>query len=231
MKRLFSRRPATAALPELASESWDSEGHVVIVHLVHDTLRPEDHESADRLTTGIVAVVTAIQAGVVAESIPEGTQNAGVRLQIEPSDRHLGPLEERTVEIFSERLGTSIPITVTDGANPPDVEDDPEEDPKIADPVFSWDPSEAALSTTVKLPLTSPQTRTARVARAALDAALTGIAKPGNRDLIPGDLAGSARYSVSIVIHPRSDLGPATAAIIDRATERLSGTRVDLAWK
>lgn len=228
MKRLFDRRPATVTLPDLASESWDGDDHVVVVHVSHDTLRPEDHETADRLTEAIVAVVNAIQAGVVGESIPEGTKNAGVRIQIEPSHRHLGPLEERTLEIFSERLGASIPISDIEGANPPEADDDPQEDPKLAKPEFVWDAAHSVLTTTVALPLTNPDARTARVARTFLDAALEGLANPENQALIPAEQADSAQFAITMVIHKRSVRGPATAAFVTRATERFAKTRVAL---
>jgi len=237
MRNLFGRRPSAATLPAGATESWDEAAGAVVIHVPVPTERPEDHESADRLTAAIVQTVDAINAGNVGHDvIPEDASAPTVRVVLEPTHRDLGPLEVRTVEIFAERLGVAIPLEHVPGANPPSEDDEAEvveEAPvvevdddgtsvQIPTVAFTWDDDRAALTADVDVPFTSSDGASRRALAATMEAVFTALREASSRDLAPE--GSEVAYLVTVSFARGAVVGSTTSALADQVDAQLEGT-------
>lgn len=226
--RLFNRRAATPALPPGTTEEWDGASGTVILALPLDTSRRETHESADALSQALVAAVGAIRSGNIGDAIPAGTENATVRVRIDPSHRDLGELEQRTVEIFAESLGASIPIDVSPGAQPPEDDDDEEEDDPATPAVsLTWDPQRGVVIGGAKLPATNTDLRTTRVLQRSLDALFAAMSDADFRASMASEAARNASYQITFDLAD-SVVGPRTERLIERIGERFANTLLDV---
>lgn len=108
----FARKSKPLPLPDGVTETWSAEENLVVVHLPFAADGVDASLVADELTDAVVATVQAVQAGEFGHSIPDGVTGAGARIQIETGTTPLGPLAQHNVEILTERLGKSIPLSV-----------------------------------------------------------------------------------------------------------------------
>jgi len=237
MRNLFGRRSSAATLPAGATETWDEAAGAVVIHVPVRTERPEDHESADRLTTAIVQAVDAINAGNVGHDvIPENASAPTARVVLEPTHRDLGPLEVRTVEIFQERLGVAIPLEHVPGANPPSEDDEAEavEEAPVVEmdddgqtvelpPIgLAWAEDRHALTAQLEVPLTTSDGASRRALGSAMDALFAALRDPALGELVPA--GATAAYVLSVSFAPGAVVGPATIALQEQIDAQLAGT-------
>lgn len=225
MANWFSRsRPQPASW----HETWDEGTSRVILHITFDTTLPDNGDSADALSKAILRAIEGVKAREVGSSIPDGVDQATVAIVVEPTHRDLGPLEQHTLDILIERLGSSIPVEVADGAAPPAEDDDPDEDPAVDAPTVEWDEAAQALVAAATLPTTTLDERGARLLKSAFDAGLAAIARDDSQALVPESAKESHRYILRIAVPAGSNYGDRSERKEQALKAALAKTKADL---
>jgi hypothetical protein len=242
MKTPFSRRPRPVPLPSGVAEHWSAEGGCVVVTVPFEVTPRDESATADRLSETIVATVKNVQAGSFGHSIPEGVTDAGVRIHVE-STAPIGALAERQVEILTERLGRSIPLTVVTVDPPePAVEGLPapmEAEPPAAAPAgpeprpglvaapYVWDVEKGHLrAEVVYLGESGADAQTQVDVRRLVELTIAGLASPTTRALVPADAADTFAVWLTVAVNDDA-VGPLTEKLFEDGEDQFEDTRVD----
>lgn len=247
MKNPFSRRSVSSAIPDGVTEEWSAGDNAVLVRLAFVPDPRDDSATADRLSAAVVATVAAVQAGEFGHSIPEGARGAGVRIVVDTGTVALGPLANRHVEILQERLGVSIPLSVTTQDPPAVVEVEPADVPAAASPAaparpapavtepspglvaapYLWDEENLRLrAEIVHLGPADDDAQTAADVRARVERTIAALGAPATQALVP--TTAPVGYPVWLTVVVNDDaVGPLTEQLFEDGEAQFEDTRVD----
>ncbi|MBI9114493.1 hypothetical protein [Sanguibacter suaedae] len=207
----------------------------------------DESTTADRLSETIVATVKNVQAGSFGHSIPEGVTDAGVRINVE-STAPIGTLAERQVEILTERLGRSIPLTVTtvvppepapepEPVEPPASEGTsaaavrgparPEPSPGLVAAPYVWDAEKEHLrAEVVYLGEEGADAQTQADVRRLVELTVADLASPTTQALVPPDASESFTVWLTVAVNEDA-VGPLTEKLFEDGEDQFEDTRVD----
>lgn len=221
MRNPFARRDATPAelppVPDDVTETWRASTHEVVLRAAHTAAPDDDQASATALGDLVLGMVRGVREGAYGHSMPAGTSQVRVRLEVAVREDDFGPYTRREAEDLVGRLDGVAPLAVVTyprgGAAP------------------VWDDAARVLRVDLDADARDDDASTRAELRALVQATLAAVTTDKVKGVVPADAGDRYPVRVTLTVHGSSGpgFGEDTAALLDDVTARLAATRVQLA--